>query len=743
MTVAVVASAGLAAGATGATAAPSTGFVTAPTDQLAVPGMLAGAEITPEGNIYTGWAEYRLRVGNHLKPWDQPTRTLPNPGQPLFLSTMTVASVRYTLSVFAVAVDGMPVAYETLTASNKSTVSTTAQAAMLLAYTGGTPTPGARGQITRTYRYERPASAQAPGLYEQPGQAFSPAFLYRADGRDLDRSGLLLARGPDETGRPLSPRGSDPLTAPHDGRRFTARLRPAASVTWTWQIPLAPPAASSDVDAALDHVPLRSARRELRSLWQAEEASAMQIDVPEAKVTATYRAALTEILMSRYDTAAGWVQASNKLQYQAVWIRDAAMETDALDLAGLHKQAAQNLQFLENFQQPDGLFISRTGQYDGLGEAMWALDQHAELTHDASFAAAELPRMQAAIGWLAGTIGADPAGLLPASSPGDDELLYGEITGDDLWVAAGLRSAIADATLAGRPDLVAPWTELDARFEASLDRAIQAAVTRSGHITPALDRAGGQDWGNYYAAYPVQVLSPTSPAVRATLAWARSHMVQGLPTYANGKSLHDYLGFAIFQTELAGGDRTDALAGLYAELTHTTSSDNGWELGISPWGPRATATDMAPHGTFAGDYVALLRNLLVREAAPDQITLLAGASPAWLAPGQHITVTAAPTSAGVISFTERSTRDGETLHWQSTISNGTMVRWALPPWARHARTAAGPVSGAAVTLQGSSGSLRITFDGHRPAASYAASVAALNSEYRAHGQPAPLRLAAE
>src|ERR1039458_3419642 len=109
----------------------------------------------------------------------------------------------------------------------------------------------------------------------------------------------------------------------------------------------------------------------------------MQIEVPEAKVTATYRAALTEILMSRYDTAAGWVQASNKLQYQAVWIRDAAMETDALDLAGLHKQAAQNLQFLENFQQPDGLFISRTGQYDGLGEAMWALDQHAELTHDA------------------------------------------------------------------------------------------------------------------------------------------------------------------------------------------------------------------------------------------------------------------------------------------------------------------------------------------------------------------------
>ncbi len=178
-----------------------------------------------------------------------------------------------------------------------------------------------------------------------------------------------------------------------------------------------------------------------------------------------------------------------------------------------------------------------------------------------------------------------------------------------------------------------------------------------------LDAPGGQDWGNYDAAYPVQVLPATSPAVSATVAWARAHMVQGLPTYANGTSLHDYLGFSVFQTELAAGDTSDAVAGLYSELVHTTSTDAGWEWSVAPFGPRASAVDLAPHGTFAGDYVALLRNLLVDELPGGGVTLLRGASPAWLEPGQHITVTGAPTDRGLVSFTERSSTRGETLTW--------------------------------------------------------------------------------
>jgi hypothetical protein len=721
-----------------ASTGPITGFLAEPTDQIAVPGMISGAEITPEGDLYTGWAEYELRFGDRLARWDQPTRVLPNPGVPLLSSTLWDGPVRYTETVFAVALAGRAVAYQTVTARNDASDARRARVAMAIAYTRGRQLRGPHLVMTGAYRYERPVSAQADGFYDQPGQSFSPTFEYSIAGRDLDRSGLLLARGPAAPSRLLAGSPGSPLTATHDARLFSVRLRPGGQVSFTWQIPLDPQAPSVSANESLDSLPLNAARIELESMWHAQEAGMMQISVPEQKVVATYRAAIVEMLASRFQTEAGWVQASNKLQYQAFWIRDGALETQALDLAGLHQQAAQNLAFLDTYQQPDGLFISRTDQYDGLGEALWALDQHARLTRDAAYAAAQLPRIGAAIAWLSAATATDPLGLLPAGNPGDNELAYGHITGDDLWAAAGLRSAIADAKLAGREDLAAAWQAVDDRFEASLDSAIAAAYARTGHIPPVLDASGGQDWGNYYAAYPVQVLPASSPEVEATMAWARAHMLEGLPTYDNGESLHDYLGFGVFQTELAEGEVSNAVAGLYAELVHTTSTDEGWEWGVAPFGDRASPVNLAPHGTFAGDYVALLRNMLVAEGAAGGVQLLAGASPAWLAPGRHITVTAAPTASGVISFTERSRRDGETLTWKSTLARGTALTWTLPAWARGARTANGAVSGSSIELRGSVGSLTVTFGGRRPRQSYALAVASLNRAYRAHGRPAPL-----
>ncbi len=739
-TVAALAALGapVATGAPSAGAAPITGYLAAPTEQLAVPGLAGGAEVTPEGDLYTGWAEYELRFGRRLQGWNQPTRTLPDPGVPLLSSALADGPVRYTVTLFAVPAGGRPVAYETVTAANDSGHPEEARVGMVVAYTRGRRIRGPHAVLTGAFRYERPVGPSTPGAYEQPGQPYSSAFSYTVAGRDLDRSGLLLARGPAAPSRPLATPARNTPTMPHDGRVFSAHLEPRASVSFTWQIPLDPPPVGAGADHTLDALPLGAAREALRSLWAAQEAGMTRIEVPEAKVDATYRAAIAEILESRIQTPTGWEQCPNRLQYRAFWIRDAAIETQALDLAGLHAAAAQNLGFIDAFQQPDGLFISQAGQYDDWGEALWVLAQHAALAQEPAYAAAQLGRIGAAIDWLSAASGADPLGLLPASNPNDNELAYGHITGDDLWAAAGLRSAIAAATLAGQAGDVTAWTAVDQRFEATLDRAIEAAVAREGHIPPVLDAQGGQDWGNYWAAFPAQVLSARSPAVTATLRWARAHMAEGLPTYLNGSELHDYLGFRVFQAELAAGEAADAVAGLYAELVHTTATDGGWETGIGPYRGRTSATNLAPHGTFAAEYVALLRNMLVADTPAGGVRLLAGASPAWLGPGQRIAVTGAPTDHGAISFTLRSTRRGETLTWHDTLAAGTPLSWVLPTWARDARTTSGPVSGGAIALHGASGSLTVTFSGRRPAQSYARTVAALNAAYRAHGRPAPL-----
>jgi hypothetical protein len=215
-------------------------------------------------------------------------------------------------------------------------------------------------------------------------------------------------------------------------------------------------------------------------------------------------------------------------------------------------------------------------------------------------------------------------------------------------------------------------------------------------------------------------------------------MVEGLPTYDGGRSLHDYLGFSVFQTELAARDTVDAVAGLYSELVHTTSTDSGWEWDVPPFGPRASAVNLSPHGTFAGDYVALLRNMLVSDTADGGVRLLGGASPAWLAPGCHISVAMAPTRYGVVSFTERSTAHGERLTWSSSLAPGTPLSWALPAWARHARDSHGSPVGWAIALPGRAGSTAVTFEGRRPGQSYVSAVATLNHAYLEHGRPPPL-----
>ncbi len=231
-------------------------------------------------------------------------------------------------------------------------------------------------------------------------------------------------------------------------------------------------------------------------------------------MNATYEAAIVEMLESRYQTPTGWVAEPNRLQYRAFWIRDAAIETQALDLAGLHARRRRTWPSLTPSSSPTACSSARPGNTTESGRRCGrspstpsspgtGLRRRAARAHRrGDRLAVGRPRA------------ADPLGLLPASNPDDNELAYGHITGDDLWAAAGLRSAIAAATLAGREDLAAAWSAVDQRFEAALDRAIAAAVAREGHIPPVLDAKGGQDWGNYWRPSPCRFSPPARPPSR-------------------------------------------------------------------------------------------------------------------------------------------------------------------------------------------------------------------------------------
>ena len=113
-----------------------------------------------------------------------------------------------------------------------------------------------------------------------------------------------------------------------------------------------------------------------------------------------------------------------------------------MDLIGLHQAAAQNLAFLAHWQQADGLYISRVGQQDGVGQALWELNEHAQLSRSRAFADSNLANVSAAVEWINRASAGDKLGILPPSTINDDEFASGGyVTGDNLWAAAGLRSA--------------------------------------------------------------------------------------------------------------------------------------------------------------------------------------------------------------------------------------------------------------------------------------------------------------
>jgi len=603
-----------------------------------------------------------------------------------------------------------------------------------LRYSGGRPLPAGR----RTFRFLRPVVPPGEGLYTQPGAPFDAGSVWAFKGGAVTRDGeALLILAPTTRGISrrliLRPGGTSVPVSESTvfGRAdYRARLAPGAERHLDFVMPVVPTSPGSHAYTTIAHAEFGRELARVVRYWRRAYAGAVQIHLPEAKVEQSFYTSLANMELPRYRAATGgWVQAVNKLQYNAFWLRDGAIIANAFDLAGLHGLAAQDLEFFRTWQQPDGLFISRPQQYDGFGEALWAIGEHAARTQDRAFARGMLEPVERALDWFEHASATDPLGLMPASTPGDDELTSGHITGDNFWAADGIRAAIGLATLLGRHDLAARWRgELHPFLTDLRARLTHAEASSGGAIPPALEANGGEDWGNLWAAYPGPVIAPGDPAVTATLRHVRSHFREGIATYYQGTLLHDYLGFRVFETELLRGEQRAVVAGLYAELAHTTATDGGFELGIRKGGRREVDQDLAPHGTFAAEYVSLVRNMLVREDGRS-LVLMSAVSPRWLLPGQRIVVRGADTTRGRIGYTLRTLRRGAVLSWRGSLRPGTTLRWPVPDAARDVSARGLSRRTGTITLRGSTGSLRIRWRLAGPFPSFSATARRVIARY--------------
>jgi hypothetical protein len=697
-------------------------YLLTPTDQLGFPGQKAGTLVTPEGDLYTGWAELTFNVGG-TETFEPRSHTLQEGRYPVVHLFNAVRGVLYELDTFQGPVGGKPVVFARVTMKNLLPRVNRARVGAGVRYDGGEFGPRGVGRCCiRIYRFPRPRTPDRDGLYDQPGAGFNGAWAYGISG--VPDTGTTLLR--DNLGVLLYPGGGDrisvsqslnPSPPPVNTRTQFGRtiydvgLRARERRELVFRLPVEPVAQADPAFAAIAAARFEQYRGIVLQTWRGLLRRTMRVEVPERKVVDTFYSSILQDALARYRLADGsWVQAVNQLRYHAFWLRDAAIISQMYDLVGLHDLARENLEWFPYWQRDDGLFISRNEEYDGFGQALWGMGEHVRRTGDADFARRMLPRVARAMDWFDRQRASDPTGLMPPNTNlQDNELISGHLAGDNFWAAAGVAGAVDLARAAGDAGAAGRWQATYDAFTARLKgHVFNAQKANGGAIPPSLDVRGGQDWGNLWASYPHRVLEPDSAVVTRTLQRARRRFREGIATYADTRLLHHYLGFRVFQTELARGEQRQAVEGLYDSLAHTTGTGAGFEAGTAPFGDRVVDDVTVPHGWFAAEYVALVRNMLVREEGSD-VWLMSAVSPAWLRPGKRIVVAGAPTRQGPVAFRLSATRTGAVLTWKADVKAGTRLRWPVPYTARDVRAAGLNRRTGIITLPGRSGRLAVSW----------------------------------
>jgi hypothetical protein len=387
-------------------------------------------------------------------------------------------------------------------------------------------------------------------------------------------------------------------------------------------------------------------------------------------VNNTFRASLVYDLLARDHIGVNYIQTVNKLHYHAFWLRDASDIVHMYDVTGYPQYASQDLAFFPRFQREDGLFLSQPGEYDALGEVLWAYGQHYRMTHDLAFARSVFPSVERAVAWLDTARKIDPLHVIPASDVKDNEYVAGHITGYNFLALGGLKNAAMLADAVGQPAKAAAYrADYDAYRQDFLKALDRCTSMNGGYLPPSLDGdCKGQDWGNLLGTYPEHVLAPNDPRITATLKMVQGKYQEGLTTYGTGRYVHHYLMIKNTLTEIVRGEQQQPVEDLYALLVHTSSTQEGFEFAIRAWGDRDFADNLPPHGWFAAEYRTMLRAMMVREDG-QQVHLLSVMSPEWMGTGKEIRVERAPTESGEVGFTltqpdDHSARIALNMRWR-------------------------------------------------------------------------------
>ncbi|NPV48654.1 MAG: hypothetical protein HPY69_17065 [Armatimonadetes bacterium] len=718
-------------------------YFSRPSDVLGVADGDEGTQVTPEGWLWTGSAQLVFFAGPDLEPLRQRVRTLPNEVAPVLSYSLRREGIEYALTLYGATLDGRAesplVNFIRVTMSNPASRTLTATFAV-----------GFRGEGDHCCPRLRVAWNPYTATYEM-----GPTWAARDDQLiytfpDLPELSRLILPDVPARGRLSAREGAISARTPVCLARYDLALQPGESRTLDFTMPYAP-VPLSDREflkalqaAAFDPTPTQT-------WWRAFLAQGMQIELPERKPVDTYQASLMYDAIARDKHGDDYIMTVNQFQYHYFWVRDGAYIANAFDLAGRHRWAEQGLEYFLKSRQPNGI-IYQPPQLDGFGQTLWAFGSHWRLTGDQAWARRIYPHLAQHVRGVMRETRQDPLGLVPAAPPYDNEAINGHYTGHSFWLLIGLRDLIAMARTLGQDEDAGEFQAYHDEYAANFARALDAATEKTdGYIPPGLDAGPGCDWDNLIGLYPrggvpargALDVSDPRPGITATTVRERKY-AEGLMTYGPGLRpalLHHYDTIKATHGLVTLNRQREALADFYALLVHTSSTHAGFEFGIVPWDNRDPGGNFPPHGWFAAEYIALLRNMLVREWDGD-LHLLSVVSPEWLKPGSRLAVRRAPTDFGPISLTARVTGDDMTVRlspaWRAAPEQVVLhLPWFVRPLSAECEGRPLPITrppfgeGSQIVLDPSDRLVTVRWERSRlPELSYTTAVAAWKRENR-------------
>lgn len=428
-----------------------------------------------------------------------------------------------------------------------------------------------------------------------------------------------------------------------------------------------------DTDSAKEIKPeeLQAKLDEVASRWKQRLAPVARFDVPDTRVMEAYRAWVAYSMLNA-DTINGYVEPHDGAGfYEEMFGNSVSLHTIALDQYGLHDYAAQILDTQIHFQQANGLYTQVCGLTDP-GGFLVGLARHYRMTGDRKWLERVKPNIIKQLDWLMREKAATPKegvtrGLIKFRPYNDySEPVFNYL--GNVWCAKGMEDAAAVLKELGLPESEKYAAEAKQYRQDILDSMEAAAFMQKGQTllplepdTHRLLKLEKYQGGSYYGLNvgPLLGIGLLSEEDKRT-TWLvdafekRGGMIAGVAEFQGGID-HAYT-YGYLLNELKRGEVRKTLLGFWSMLAFGMTRDTYSPVEVSMIETGENHFTL-PHLYSCTDQLRLLRTLLLREEK-NVLHLGEGIPRAWLEPGKHVAVNAAPTEFGEVSYRIDAQPDG-------------------------------------------------------------------------------------